>query len=113
MHALCVVPRVRHCCDTAVDLSLGIGMMALLRCFRLRRCRSGDPRHAMMGFDLVLDPCNCCQMQFQEDAWVRPNGGGGISRVIAGGKVFEKAGVNLSVVYGTMPQEVCMYDKFA
>jgi len=25
--------------------------------------------------------------------------------VLAGGKVFEKAGVNLSVVYGTMPQE--------
>lgn len=44
--------------------------------------------------------------QFQEDAWVRPNGGGGISRVMAGGNVFEKAGVNLSVVYGTMPQEV-------
>eukprot|EP00904_Undaria_pinnatifida_P005687 jgi/Undpi1/2248/HiC_scaffold_12.g05634.m1 len=42
---------------------------------------------------------------FQEDAWVRPNGGGGISRVLTGGKVFEKAGVNLSVVYGTMPQE--------
>lgn len=37
---------------------------------------------------------------------MRPNGGGGISRVLAGGKVFEKAGVNLSVVYGTMPQEV-------
>ena len=30
---------------------------------------------------------------------------GGISRVLTGGKVFEKAGVNLSVVYGTMPQE--------
>lgn len=44
--------------------------------------------------------------KFHEDAWVRPNGGGGISRVMAEGKVFEKAGVNLSVVYGTMPQEV-------
>ncbi|CAM9329730.1 unnamed protein product [Sphacelaria rigidula] len=44
--------------------------------------------------------------KFQEDAWVRPNGGGGISRVLTGGKIFEKAGVNLSVVYGTMPQEV-------
>ncbi|CAM9460630.1 unnamed protein product, partial [Phaeothamnion confervicola] len=43
--------------------------------------------------------------KFQEDAWIRPNGGGGISRVLAGGKVFEKAGVNLSVVYGSMPQE--------
>uniref|UniRef100_A0A7S2L134 coproporphyrinogen oxidase n=2 Tax=Leptocylindrus danicus TaxID=163516 RepID=A0A7S2L134_9STRA len=42
---------------------------------------------------------------FQEDAWVRANGGGGMSRVLSGGKVFEKAGVNLSVVYGSMPQE--------
>ncbi len=43
--------------------------------------------------------------KFQSDAWVRENGGGGVSRVLQGGKVFEKAGVNLSVVYGTMPQE--------
>uniref|UniRef100_A0A6V2PQX8 coproporphyrinogen oxidase n=2 Tax=Ditylum brightwellii TaxID=49249 RepID=A0A6V2PQX8_9STRA len=42
---------------------------------------------------------------FQEDAWTRANGGGGMSRVLSGGKVFEKAGVNLSVVYGSMPQE--------
>lgn len=43
--------------------------------------------------------------KFKEDAWIRESGGGGISRVLAGGKVFEKAGVNLSVVYGSMPQE--------
>lgn len=42
---------------------------------------------------------------FQEDCWTRANGGGGMSRVLANGKVFEKAGVNLSVVYGSMPQE--------
>mmetsp|Transcript_7746 Transcript_7746/g.11351 ORF Transcript_7746/g.11351 Transcript_7746/m.11351 type:complete len:410 (-) Transcript_7746:131-1360(-) len=42
---------------------------------------------------------------FQEDAWVRSTGGGGMSRVLSGGKVFEKAGVNLSVVYGSMPPE--------
>jgi coproporphyrinogen III oxidase len=42
---------------------------------------------------------------FQEDCWTRENGGGGISRVMSGGKVFEKAGVNLSVVYGSMPKE--------
>lgn len=51
-------------------------------------------------------PQRLIDWQFQEDAWVRPNGGGGISRVMTGGNVFEKAGVNLSVVYGTMPQEV-------
>jgi coproporphyrinogen III oxidase len=43
--------------------------------------------------------------KFRSDAWVRENGGGGISRVLSGGKVFEKAGVNLSVVYGSMPKE--------
>jgi len=43
--------------------------------------------------------------KFKEDVWERPNGGGGISRVLAGGQVFEKAGCSLSVVYGTMPPE--------
>lgn len=41
---------------------------------------------------------------FMEDAWVRESGGGGMSRVLADGKVWEKAGVNLSVVHGKMPQ---------
>ena len=40
---------------------------------------------------------------FREDAWTRPGGGGGISRVLQGGRVFEKAAVNVSVVYGVMP----------
>lgn len=43
--------------------------------------------------------------KFKEDVWIRPNGGGGISRVLQNGNVFEKAGVNVSVVYGTMPPE--------
>jgi coproporphyrinogen III oxidase len=41
--------------------------------------------------------------KFREDSWVRETGGGGYSRVLAGGEVWEKAGVNLSVVHGTMP----------
>jgi coproporphyrinogen III oxidase len=42
---------------------------------------------------------------FREDCWKRAEGGGGMSRVLSGGDVFEKAGVNLSVVYGSMPKE--------
>ena len=42
---------------------------------------------------------------FTEDSWIRSNGGGGMSRVLKDGAVWEKAGVNLSVVYGSMPQE--------
>ena len=37
---------------------------------------------------------------FQEDSWVREEGGGGRSRVMTGGAVFEKGGVNFSHVHG-------------
>lgn len=41
---------------------------------------------------------------FARDAWDRPEGGGGISRVLAEGSVIEKGGVNFSHVMGdTMP----------
>lgn len=39
--------------------------------------------------------------RFQEDAWQRPEGGGGRTRVIQNGKVFEKGGVNFSHVHGS------------
>ncbi|HEU4901142.1 MAG TPA: oxygen-dependent coproporphyrinogen oxidase [Flavisolibacter sp.] len=38
--------------------------------------------------------------KFIEDKWERPEGGGGKTRVIANGAVFEKGGVNTSVVFG-------------
>lgn len=40
------------------------------------------------------------QVRFQADQWQRPEGGGGISRVISDGGVFEKGGVNFSHVMG-------------
>lgn len=39
--------------------------------------------------------------EFETESWERPEGGGGISRVLADGKVFEKGGVNFSYVEGT------------
>ena len=41
------------------------------------------------------------QALFQEDSWIREEGGGGRSRVITDGEVFEKGGVNFSHVHGT------------
>ncbi len=38
---------------------------------------------------------------FAEDSWIREEGGGGRSRVITNGSVFEKGGVNFSHVHGT------------
>jgi coproporphyrinogen III oxidase len=43
---------------------------------------------------------------FAEDAWQRPGGGGGRSRVLQEGGVFEKAGVNFSDVSGQMAPEL-------
>ncbi len=44
--------------------------------------------------------------KFQEDRWERPGGGGGRSRVILNGNVFEKGGVNFSHVHGDMPEKI-------
>jgi coproporphyrinogen III oxidase len=38
--------------------------------------------------------------RFRADAWSRPEGGGGDSRVIEEGALFEKGGINFSAVYG-------------
>ncbi|XP_078416290.1 oxygen-dependent coproporphyrinogen-III oxidase, mitochondrial [Cetorhinus maximus] len=42
---------------------------------------------------------------FKVDRWHRKEGGGGISCVLQDGKVFEKAGVNVSVVFGNLSEE--------
>ena len=43
---------------------------------------------------------------FKEDVWVRPEGGGGRTRVIENGAVFEKGGVNISGVHGELPDSI-------
>src|SRR5438445_11886793 len=43
--------------------------------------------------------------RFHEDSWQREGGGGGRTRVLDGGAVFEKAGVNFSEVFGEMSEE--------
>lgn len=37
---------------------------------------------------------------FRGDTWIRPQGGGGVSRLIEGGNFFERGGVNFSHVIG-------------
>ena len=43
---------------------------------------------------------------FVEDVWERQEGGGGKTRVIADGNVFEKGGVNTSIVFGDVSKEM-------
>lgn len=64
--------------------------------------------NAVKTYLLALQDDICRQLEaeerggqrFLEDSWTREAGGGGRSRVLEGGEVFEKAGVNFSHVYG-------------
>ncbi len=52
---------------------------------------------------LTLSNCDG-KKTFIKDEWTREQGGGGISRVLENGAIFEKAGVSFSHVYGdTLP----------
>lgn len=44
--------------------------------------------------------------EFSTDRWERQGGGGGVARVLEGGALFEKAGVNWSSVDGELPAEL-------
>jgi coproporphyrinogen III oxidase len=47
--------------------------------------------------------------KFKEDNWTRAEGGGGRTRVIENGAVFEKGGVNTSEVFGKLPESMEQY----
>ena len=62
---------------------------------------------AVKGYLLQLQDSICDALQqedgesFREDSWEREEGGGGRSRVLEEGNLFEKAGVNFSHVFGS------------
>jgi coproporphyrinogen III oxidase len=69
--------------------------------------QSHDHLAAVQQFLQQLQDSICQALQqadgaaaFVEDAWQRPEGGGGKSRVLTNGAVFEQAGVNYSHVFG-------------
>ena len=69
-----------------------------------------DPKERFFNFIIHLQQeiCACIEdvdgaEKFIEDVWQRPLGGGGWSRVLTNGEVFEKAGVNVSQVHGDLP----------
>ena len=63
--------------------------------------------NAVKKYLLELQDAICAALEaedgrntFREDRWTREGGGGGRSRVLEDGAVFEKAGINFSHVYG-------------
>jgi coproporphyrinogen III oxidase len=62
-------------------------------------------------YDLQLQVCTALEetdgsARFLTDEWKRKGGGGGKTRTLVGGKVFEKGGVNCSVVYGKLTENM-------
>jgi coproporphyrinogen III oxidase len=67
-----------------------------------------DARQRVGQFMRYLQDEICARLEaldgkakFREDSWERPGGGGGRSRVIQQGGVFEQGGVNFSEVFGS------------
>lgn len=64
-------------------------------------------KHQVKAFLMALQDSICTELaaadgtaQFVEESWDRAEGGGGRSRVLTHGAVFEQAGVNFSHVFG-------------
>ncbi|XP_036602966.1 oxygen-dependent coproporphyrinogen-III oxidase, mitochondrial [Trichosurus vulpecula] len=76
------------------------------------RARQGDMK-TQMELLIMETQAQVCQAlaqldrgaSFSVDRWERKEGGGGISCVLQDGHVFEKAGVSVSVVHGTLSEE--------
>ncbi len=66
-----------------------------------------DSRHRARSLLMGLQDSICARLEaldgegtFQEESWQRPEGGGGRSRVLKAGRIFEQGGVNFSEVEG-------------
>ncbi|XP_052711620.1 oxygen-dependent coproporphyrinogen-III oxidase-like [Crassostrea angulata] len=72
--------------------------------------RSSEMKYKMEAMIMRIQAEVCRRLEevdgdqkFFVDRWTRKEGGGGITCVMKDGLVFEKAGVNISVVHGNLP----------
>ena len=84
--------------DTATKRESGISPSSPMR-LRMESFIQTEQKEIVNALE-KLDPTHT----FRVDTWKRPNGGGGVSCVLQDGQVFDKAGVNTSIVYGTLPR---------
>ena len=61
----------------------------------------GDLQARICGALEAFEP----EVRFRSDVWAREGGGGGDTRVIEDGALFEKGGVNTSEVHGALPED--------
>lgn len=65
--------------------------------------RSGKRSEIRQNNRFLEDVPSRVEDMFSIDRWLRNEGGGGITCIIQNGRIFEKAGVNISVVWGFLP----------
>lgn len=76
---------------------------------KLLNSKEMKARMELLIMKIQADFCHALEAEenfgtkFRVDRWERKEGGGGITCVIQDGDVFEKAGVNISVVEGKLP----------
>ncbi|XP_063275959.1 oxygen-dependent coproporphyrinogen-III oxidase, mitochondrial-like [Prinia subflava] len=75
-----------------------------------RRPREIRSRMELLIMETQMEVCRALAAlepgaSFTVDSWERKEGGGDISCVLQDGEVFEKAGVNVSVLSGLLPEE--------
>jgi coproporphyrinogen III oxidase len=77
-------------------------------------------RKAITDWLLGLQDSICASLEaadggsrFHEDKWTRPEGGGGRTRIITGGRVIEKGGVLFSAVHGDAPEFLLKEEQHA
>src|ERR1700744_3730905 len=68
--------------------------------------------HISAAYQLIQDEI-CAALEtvdgkakFEEEKWERDGGGGGRTRIIQNGNIFERGGVNFSAVHGQLPPSV-------
>ncbi|XP_023670550.2 oxygen-dependent coproporphyrinogen-III oxidase, mitochondrial [Paramormyrops kingsleyae] len=78
---------------------------------KLLRQKKGETSTSMEMLIMETQAAFCRALEevdggkFKVDRWERDEGGGGVSCVLQDGEVFEKAGVNVSVVFGHLTEE--------
>lgn len=77
----------------------------------LYKTETGSFRDRWIGFVHGLQDRICAALEdldgqalFRTDEWEREHGGGGKTRILTGGRIFEKGGVNSSVVWGKVTE---------
>lgn len=89
--------------DTGRYMSEPVTSMA-----KLASDASMQSRMELFIMEVQADLCRALEeieggQQFKVDRWERKEGGGGITCIMEEGRVFERAGVNISVVRGNLP----------